>query len=115
MTLSEDDLRHCLFAVIEQRAALHRGKFIGPAPRPDELIRKLFSELAELSRPRHSERRDLPDLQHDRWLTSQEVAERIGWNVRRVQRRAPELGGELISGRLLFSAATIDEHLEGAA
>lgn len=115
--LTEDDLRDCLFAVIEQRAALHRGKLVGPARRPDELIRKLFSELAALSRTRQSEGIELRSFDHDddERIGSREAAEMIGWNIRRVQRRRKQLGGEMVRGRIEFHKSTIWQHIEGAA
>lgn len=112
MPLTKDDLQQCLFAVIEQRAALHRGKLLCAAPRPDELIRKLFSELTELSPSRQSGDSDPQHLKHD-WISAREAAVMLDWGLRRVQRRAAKFGARKIGGRLLFPVAAVREHIAG--
>ena len=48
-----------------------------------------------------------------RLFMSDAVTDLLGWSLRKVQRRAAKLGGELIGGRLLFATAAIDEHIGG--
>jgi len=112
--LTERDLRRALFCVIELHERQRRKEAPGRAPWTPEMIEKLCRAIAEVSQPRQSEADGKSHSKHaDKLLTARQVSARLGWGVRRVQRRAAELGGELIDGRLLFSSAAIDEHTGG--
>jgi hypothetical protein len=109
--LTEVDLRRCLFAVIELRAAMQRGQFVGVSW-ADEMIAKLMTEL---SSERHSGSGDLSRLTHDDRIGSAAVAVMTGWHIRKVQRDHKKLGGEKIGNSIVFRESVIREHLEGAA
>lgn len=112
--LTEQDLRRVLFCVIELHERQRRKEAPMRAPWTPELIEKVCRAVGEMSRPRQSRTRGRSHSRHaDKLLSARQVSERIGWNVRRVQRHGPELGGELVDGRWMFSAAAIDEHLAG--
>jgi hypothetical protein len=114
--LTEQDLRRVLFCVIEQHERQRRKEVPMRAPWTPEMIEKICGAIGEMSRPRQSRTRGPSHSTHaDKLLSARQVSERIKWNVRRVQRHAPELGGKLVDGRWTFSASAIDEHLEGAA
>ena len=107
MTLAESDLRRLLFAVVE----LHNRR-PGPPRWTADLIRLLRNEL-ELSRTRQPEDTDLQDSTHD--IGTREVAEMLGWHIRRVQRNYKQLGGVRVGNSFVFHRATVLEHLRGAA
>jgi hypothetical protein len=107
--LTEVDLRRCLFAVIELRAAMQRGQFVGVSW-ADEMIAKLTTELA---RARQSRDGDLPPSDDEDWLTSREASAILGWPLRTVQRHADKLGAISNGGRYFFLASAIREHVEG--
>jgi hypothetical protein len=111
--LSTQDLRRCLFAVIELRAARLRGQFVGVSW-SDEMITKLVNELAS---ERHSGRGDLPSLTHDHSdrIGTVQAAAMTGWSVRTVQRRYKLLGGQKIGNSIMFHTSAIREHIGGAA
>jgi hypothetical protein len=112
--LTEEDLRRLLFCVIEQHERQRRNEVPMRAPWTREMIEKICGAIGDTSRPRQSRTRGRSHSTHaDKLLSARQVSDRIGWNVRRVQRHAAELGGELVDGRLLFKAAAIDEHLGG--
>lgn len=114
--LTEEDLRRVLFCVIEQHERQRRKEAPMRAPWTPELIQKVCGAIGEMSRARQSRTRGQShSRREEKLLSARQVSERIGWNVRRVQRHAPELGGKLVGGRLLFRAAAIDEHLGGRA
>jgi hypothetical protein len=113
--LTEDQLRKCLFCAVEERQARDRGKPPGLSRWNDELIQALYEELAALSRTRQSGDVDPPDSKHDNWLSAREVSEMTGWNIRRIQRQAAKFGARKVSGRLMFPASAIREHIEGSA
>ncbi|CQD07435.1 hypothetical protein BN000_01485 [Mycobacterium europaeum] len=114
MTLTEDQLRKCLFCAVEERQARERGKPPGLARWNDDLIRALDAELA-LSRTRQCENAIQPHSKHEDWISAREVSEMTGWGLRRVQRHAAKLGARKIGGRLMFSESIIREHIEGSA
>lgn len=112
--LTEEDWRRVLFAVIELHERQRRKEAPMRAPWTPELIQKVCGAIGEMSRPRQSRTRDRSQSRREEnLLSARQVSERIGWNVRRVQRHAPELGGDLVDSRWMFSAAAIDEHLGG--
>lgn len=113
--LSEDQLRKCLFCVVEERQARERGKPPGFARWNDELIQALADELAAMSRTRQSDNTDQPSSEHDNWISTRDVSNMTGWNIRRVQRHAAALGARRIGGRLMFPESMIREHIEGSA
>jgi hypothetical protein len=114
MTLTEEQLRRCLFCVIEEHTARHRDKWPGPARWTGELIKAITDEITGLSRPRQSEDSELSSLENeDRWLSCQEVSAMTGWHVRRLQRRYQRLGGQKIGRQIIFRESAIREHLEG--
>lgn len=110
--LTDVDLRRCLFAVVELHERQRRKDAPVRASWTPEMIEKLCRAIAEVSRPRQPEAGGKPHSNHE-LLSARQVSTRLGWCVRRVQRRAPELGGELIGGRWMFNAESIDEHLGG--
>lgn len=113
--LNETDLRRILFCVIEQHERQRRKEVPMRAPWTDEMIGKLCSAIAESSRPRQYDEAPQRHSKHaDKPLSARQVSARLGWSLRKVQRHAAELGGELVGGRLLFSAAAINEHVGGA-
>jgi hypothetical protein len=113
--LTERDLRRVLFCVIELHERPRRNEAPMRAPWTPEMIEKLCGAIAEVSRPRQPKTRGQSHLRREeKLLSARQVSERIGWSVRKVQRRYKHLGGEFVDGRLLFSAAAIDEHLGGS-
>lgn len=113
--MTEQDLRRILFCVVELHERQRRKEAPMRAPWTPEMIEKLCAAIAETSRPRQLATRSRPHLRREeKLLSARQVSEWIGWGIRRVQRHAPELGGELVDGRLLFRAAAIDEHLGGS-
>lgn len=113
--LTEQDLRRILFSVIELHERQRRKEAPMRAPWTPELIEKVCRAITEVSRPRQSKTRGQSHSKHaDKLLSARQVSTRLGWSVRRVQRRAAKLGGELVDGRWMFSVAAIDEHLGGS-
>ena len=112
--LTQIDLRHALYCVIEQHNRQLRKEVKNPVPWTSTTIEKLCGAIAKMSQPRQSEPDHLPQSKHaDELLSARQVSARIGWDRRRVQRHAELLGGELIDGRWMFSATAVDEHIEG--
>jgi hypothetical protein len=115
MALTADDYRLVLYCVVEENEDRRRGK-LGDVRRTEKLIAKIVDELAEMARKRQPEAADLRPLTHDDdALGSREVAALLGTSVRTVQRRADELGGQLVGHSYVFSRSTIREHIAGCA
>jgi hypothetical protein len=58
---------------------------------------------------------DDPSSKQDSWIDSPEVAELLGWTIRKVQRHAANMGARLIGGRWLFRESAVMDYMEGLA
>lgn len=112
MTLSERTLWQSLTCALEYRQARQRSNSPGRLDWIDQTITELSTALAAVSRSRQSSKGDQQDSDDDD-LSARQVAAMTGWTLRRVQRRASELGARKVDGRLLFRESAIREHIEG--
>jgi hypothetical protein len=56
---------------------------------------------------------DTGQFDQDRLITTAEAATMMLCSKRQAQRRAPELGGQIIGGRWLLSLNAVKQHIEG--
>lgn len=113
--MSEAALWRARTCAIEARRARELGQVAGPIGWIDDTVAELDRELEDVSRVRQPDGGDLMQLPYDsELLTTREVAEMIGWGMRRIQRHSDQLGARKVSGRLLFPTSVIREHIEGA-
>lgn len=114
--LSERTLWRALTCALEYRQTRKRSGQLGRTDWIDQTIRELEQEIPEVSRERQTGTGDRPASKHeDRTLTSAQVANMIGWHIKKVQRRYEELGGEKAGRVLVFRESIIREHIEGCA
>jgi hypothetical protein len=115
MTLSERTLWRSLTCALEYRQARQRSNSPGRLDWIDQTVTELSTALAAVSPSRQSSKGDQEHLNGDEeQVGSREVAAMIGWNMRKVQRRADELGGDKRpDGRFVFRASAVREHIEG--
>lgn len=112
MILTGTDIRAaywCAASVIRGRE-LHNHEV--PPP-----VRALFNRLdaeVRLSRTRHESSSDRPQSEQD-LIGVAEAAAILGWSVRKVQRLASDLDGEMVACRWIFSRSTVNEYREGIA
>lgn len=71
------------------------------------LYARLDAEV-RVSRARHEIGCQLRELE-DEWIGTAEAAAILGWSQRRVQRRATDLGGQVVSGRWLFRESLLKD------
>src|ERR1700677_2819790 len=116
MSCTEQQLRLLIYCTYQERLARHGGKVPGPQGWEDPLVQALCDELAEMSSKRQPLDDDLGQYtQEEQWIGAREGGQMTGWNIRKGQRHAVALGAQKISGRLVFPASAVLEHLGGAA
>jgi hypothetical protein len=113
--LTPAQLQQALYCCSQERDARHAGKVPGPQAWNDTLIEALARELAEMSSARQQSEGDQEQLKHETWISTRQVAEMIGWGMRKIQRHSDKLGGRDIGGRLAFPLSVIRQHVEGTA
>lgn len=109
--LSDEDLRAAYYCAGE----VLRGRRLRGQPIP-AWLRTLFDHLdseVRASHTRQQSRSDETQLKSDDWIGSGQAAVILGWSQRRVQRRAADLDGRSIGGRLAFREAVVVEYAEG--
>jgi hypothetical protein len=85
-------------------------------PRPvADLFDRLDTEFHRMSQPRHETNDDTGDPAQSRWIGTGEAATLLGLHDRTIQRNAEKLGGELVSGVLVFDRATVIAHKDRLA
>jgi hypothetical protein len=111
MRLSRSEVRTaywCLATMIRTRRR--------DVPRPvADLFDRLDAELHRMSQPRHETTDDAGDPAQSRWIGTSEAATLLGLQDRTIQRNADTLGGEMVSGVLVFDRATVIAHKDGLA
>lgn len=112
MNYSETEVRKLLYCCGQELRARAAGKPPGPQPWLVNLIRRLELDVA-LSSSRQSDDHDPSDLDHDDWVGSQQVCDILGWNIWTVQRRASDLEGRKVAGKLVFRERAVLQYAEG--
>jgi hypothetical protein len=111
MRLSSSEIRTaywCLAAMIRSRRH--------DVPRPvADLFDRLDTEFHRMSQPRHGATNNAGDPPQSRWIGTSEAATLLGLKDRAIQRNADTLGGEMVSGVLVFDRATVIAHKDGLA
>jgi hypothetical protein len=116
MRLDSGEVQAAYYAV----SGFIRERCVGGRAVPGE-VERLFRRLdhtVRMSRARHESgctADDAPPSDVDAWIGTRDVAQMLGWKVRRVQRHALQLGGQMSSGRLLFRESAVIEYSEGIA
>ncbi len=109
MNLSSSEIRTaywCLAAMIRSR---HRD-----VPRPvADLFDRLETEFHRVSQPRHETTNNTSNPAQSRWIGTSEAAQLLGLQDRTIQRNAEKLGGEIVSGVLVFDRAALIAHKDG--
>ena len=117
MNLTADDVRaayHCAAAVIRTRQ--RSGQ---PIPRWFRAhFERIDAEIRRMSLCGHeidcAARQD-GQSSHADWISTADVARHLGLSPRQVQRLAPELDAQRVSGRLLFDRDKVIMYAEGSA
>lgn len=107
--LSGDEIRVAYFAI----SAFDRGRALAGRPVPPA-VRALRDRLdlairCPASRARHEIHCGIGQL-NTGWIGTAAAAETLGWHPRRVQRRAADLDGQLVAGRLMFPVRSVEEY-----
>lgn len=107
MRLSGPEIRTAYYVVATMIRARRRDV-------PDsvaDLFDRLDTEFHRMSQPRHEISQDAGDpRKSSRWIGTSEAAALLGLHDRTIQRRAEKLGGEVVSGVLVFDRATVIAH-----
>ena len=112
MKLSADDAELALYCVNELVDRRRRAGI--PVPQQILILAKRF-DLASLTSgmsPRGHENDGGSESLESDHAGSKEAADILGLSTRTVRRLAPDLDGEIIGGRLVFSRATIIEYAQ---
>lgn len=113
LMFSDPEIRQLLYCCAEELRARTHGKPPGPAPWLRNLVRRLELEVAASSTRQASER-DESCSEHDEvWIGSLHTAQMLGWDIRKVQRRAADFGGQKVGARWVFRESAVREYLEG--
>jgi hypothetical protein len=105
MRLSGPEVRvayYCLATMIRARRDV-------PGPVAD-LFDRLHTEFHRMSQPRHEITEETGDPGSSKWIGTSEAAALLGLHDRTIQRSAEKLGGEVVSGVLVFDRATVVAH-----
>lgn len=108
LSLDGDEVRAAYHAVAEFR----RARALAGRPCPpqlEQLYRRLDTAYRVPLSPTRHESHCLAG-KSNAWLGTQLVSDMLGWNLRRVQRHAADLDGQLVSGRLVFPAASVEAY-----
>ena len=108
MNLDRDEIRAAYFAV----SAYRRAHALAGRPVPHRM-HQLYARLDTAYRTPMSSTRHENDSgigQSNVWIGTRTAAQMLGWHPRRIQRHAADLDGQLIGGRLVFPAASIEQY-----
>ncbi|MDT5348324.1 MAG: hypothetical protein QOH91_1611 [Mycobacterium sp.] len=111
MNLTEDEKRQTLYCcgeVARMRASLRKPVGLWLV----KLIRRLELEVA-VSSSRHEWGCVDSESEHEDWIGTAEAARLLGWHQRQVQRRAADLNGRKVSGKLVFREGAVRDYAEG--
>ncbi len=113
MRLSGPEIRAAYYVASEVIRSRQRNGQPIPA-----WMRRHFNQLdtaVRVSRPRHDEREiggREEQSRHANAIGAREAAEILKLSPRQVQRRASELGGQMVCGRLLFMRDTVVDYAQ---
>jgi hypothetical protein len=112
MALTLRLLRLALWCADQELRARRDGKPPGVQAWNSELVRALAHAV---SSPRQETGNQLPDSNHDEtaWIGSRLAAQMLGCDIRTVQRRAGDLDGRKVAGKLVFRESFVREYAEG--
>lgn len=110
MRFSGDEVGQLLFCCSAvRRARQSSGQPISPWLL--NLIRRLELDVAvSASGQEQSDHESRCD--HDEWIGTVEAARILRWNERTLRRRASDLDGRKVAGKLVFHASTVHEYAE---
>ena len=113
MRLCEGEIRAAYYCASE----ILRSRRLGGQPIPAWLRRwhaRLDAEL-KLSRTRQDFDAPAAELEaaQDLWIGTPEAAALLEWSQRQVQRRAPDLQGQMVAGRYMFRESVVRAYKEG--
>lgn len=112
MSLDERTLRLALWCANQELAARRAGKSPGLQPWNAELVRALELELA-VSASGQCQGAELKySLHEDDWIGSAEAARILRWHERTLRRRASDLDGRKVAGKLVFQASIVRSYAE---
>ncbi|WP_156671314.1 MULTISPECIES: hypothetical protein [unclassified Mycobacterium] len=111
--LDERMLRLALWCAEQELTARRKGDRPGGVlPWNAELVRALELELA-LSASGQDEGAELKcSLHDDEWIGTVEAAQILRWHERTLRRRASDLDGRKVAGKLVFQASTVRSYAE---
>ena len=114
MSLTSRQLRLALYCSHQELTARRAGKPPGVQPWNAELVRTLELELA-VSTSGQETGGETADLNHDRFLTAREAAERLGVDSRTVRRHRlrADLEGRFIGKQWMFPESAVREYAQG--
>lgn len=109
VTLDNDEAR----AVTQLIGQLIRERAVAGRPVANELraFQRRLAAAVEVSSRRQSAAVVREELGVSR-IGTRQAATLLGWGVRRTQRHASDLGGELVADRLTFDERTVREYAE---
>jgi hypothetical protein len=107
---SQDVVRAAYYCVAE----VIRLRQLGGIPVPDWL-RRHYNHLDAEVRVSHTRQESEGSRTYSEsdLIGTGEAADMLGWNIRKVQRLAADLGGRRVAGRLVFSSFEVHEYAEG--
>jgi hypothetical protein len=100
-----------MYCCNEELTARRNGKIPGPQAWNHEVIRAL-QHAYTLSQSRHESNCEKEELTHDDWIGSEQAAEILGWNVRKVQRHHRDLDGRKLGRAMRFRESVVREYLK---
>jgi hypothetical protein len=113
IALDAEEIRATYYAV----SAFDRGRALAGRPVPPS-VRALLDRLdlairCPVSSTRHEMYGGRGELEEE-WIGTALAAKVLNWHPRRVQRRAADLDGKLVGGRLVFPAGAVEAYREAS-